>query len=306
MTHETFDVAIIGGSIAGLSAALTLGRSLRRVIVIDGETPCNSASSHSHNFITHDGSKPTDIVRQAKKQIAAYENVTFLKDLVVDAKFSNDCFHVVTQSGSVMRASRVLLCTGLTDKLPDIPGFQDCWGISVLHCPYCHGYEVKGKRTAVLANGEAAFNVTMLIRNWTEDIVLLTNGRSELRPEEKEILDGLGVTIYETKVASVLHESGHLSRILFSDDTVVEAAAMYASVPFVQQSNLAEILGCKLTPKGHIEVDALGRTTVAGVYAAGDNTAEHRAISVAAASGTVAGFTINFDHVVPQLKASVT
>lgn len=303
MTIEPFDVAIIGGSIAGLSAALTLGRSLRRVVVIDSETPCNRTSPFSHNFITHDGDTPAEIVRQARAQIAAYENVMFLKDLAVDAKYSGDFFQIVTQSGSVIRATRVLLCTGLTDQLPDIPGFQDCWGISILHCPYCHGYEVKGKRTAVLANGQAAFHVTMLIRNWTEDIVLLTNGRSELRPEEKEILDGLGVAVIEAEVSSVVQQEGKLSHIRFADGTVVEAAAMYASIPFAQQSNLAELLGCKFTPKGHIEVDALGRTTVSGVYAAGDNTAEHRAIAVAAAAGTVAGFTINADHVVPQLQS---
>ena len=302
MINQPFDVAIIGGSIAGLSAALTLGRSLRRVVVIDSETPCNRTSPFSHNFITHDGNTPAEIVRQARAQIAAYENVMFLKDLVVDAKPAGNFFDVVTQSGSVIRAARLLLCTGLTDQLPEIPGFKECWGVSVLHCPYCHGYEVKGKRTAVLANGQAAFHVTMLIRNWTEDIVLLTNGRSELLPEEKEILDGLGVAVIETEVSSVAHQDGMISSIRFADDSVVETVAMYASIPFAQQSNLAEILGCKMTPKGHIEVDALGRTTVLGVYAAGDNTAEHRAISVASASGTVAGFTINADHVLPTLK----
>ena len=302
MTIEPFDVAIIGGSIAGLSAALTLGRSLRRVVVIDSETPCNRTSPFSHNFITHDGDTPAEIVRQARAQIAAYENVMFLKDLAVDAKYGGDIFQVVTQSGSVIRATRVLLCTGLTDLLPDITGFQDCWGISILHCPYCHGYEVKGKRTAVLANGQAAFHVTMLIRNWTKDIVLLTNGRSELRPEEKEILDGLGVAVVETEVSSLAHQDGLISSIRFADDSVVETEAIYASVPFAQQSNLAEMLGCKMTAKGHVEVDALGRTTVPGVYAAGDNTAEHRAIAVASAAGTVAGFTINADHVVPQLQ----
>jgi thioredoxin reductase len=191
----------------------------------------------------------------------------------------------------------------LTDIFPEIPGFPDCWGISILHCPYCHGYEIRDIPTAVMANGEAAFHVAMLIYNWTPHITVLTNGVSQLRQQEMETLESLGIKIIETEIGSVTHRDGQLEMIEFVDGSQFPITAMYASVPFRQQSALAEKLGCKMTAKGHVEVDAQHRTSVEGVYAAGDNTAEHRAISVAAASGTVAGFTINFDHVIPELKS---
>ena len=299
---ETHDVIIIGGSIAGLSAALTLGRALRTVLVVDGCAPCNRTSPFSHNFITHDGNTPADIVASAKEQVMQYPTVSFCTDQVVDAKKENELFHVVTESGKVFHAKRLLLCTGLTDVMPDIPGFADCWGISILHCPYCHGYEIKGEPTAVMANGEAAFHVAMLIYNWTPHITVLTNGISQLRQQETEKLQELGVRIIEDEIESVLHNDGNLAAIRCKGGEELAIGAMYASIPFRQQSPLAENLGCKMTSKGHIEVDAQSRTSVEGIYAAGDSTAEHRAISVAAASGTVAGFTINFDHVIPQLK----
>lgn len=298
MAENLSDVIIVGGSIAGLSAALTLGRALRSVIVIDDCAPCNKTSPYSHNFITHDGSKPDDIVIAAKEQIAQYPTVSFVKDKVVDAKKHNDRFHVVTETGKVFHAHRVLLCTGLADMLPDIPGFSDCWGISILHCPYCHGYEIRDKKTAVLANGEAAFHVAMLVRNWTPEIVILTNGVSQLRPFEADKLRELGVAVIEKEIGSIKHKDGNLESVRFADGGELVVEAVYASIPFRQKSNLAEILGCKMTSKGHVEIDPVQRTSVEGVYAAGDNTAEHRAISVASASGTIAGFTINFDHVI--------
>jgi thioredoxin reductase len=306
MTQNDFDVIIVGGSVAGLSAALTLGRALRSVMVIDGCTPCNRTSPYSHNFITQDGSTPSDIIAKAKEQVLQYPTVSFFEDEVVDAKKENETFHVVTAAGKVFRARRLLLCTGLTDLMPDIDGFSDCWGVSILHCPYCHGYEIRDKPTAVMANGEAAFHVAMLIYNWTPHITVLTNGVSQLRQQEFEALQALGVSVVEKEIESVRHKDGNLEKIVFKDGTDFSVGAMYASIPFRQQSPLAENLGCKMTYKGHIEIDEQHRTSIPGVYAAGDNTAEHRAISVAAASGTIAGFTINFDHVIPELKNEVS
>src|SRR5690606_34355072 len=153
------------------------------------------------------------------------------------------------------KSHKILLCTGLKDILPEIEGFSNCWGISILHCPYCHGYEVKGDKTAILANGEAAFNNAMLIYNWTKDLTVLTNGVSQLRQEEAEELEKLGVRIIETEISQLAHVNGKLETIHFADQTNIEAAVMYATVPFEQQSNLGEKLGCQLTPKGHINVD---------------------------------------------------
>jgi thioredoxin reductase len=293
---KRFDVIIIGGSVAGLSAAMTLARSLRSVLVIDSSVPCNIQTPKSHNFITHDGKLPSDIIAAAKEEVLRYPTVTFVNDKVTNAMSNDDGFSVKTTSEEYL-ANRVLLATGLKDIKPDIPGFAECWGISILHCPYCHGYEVHGKETAILANGEAAYHLGVLINHWTPTITTLTNGISELRNEESEKLKERNIAINENEIDSFIHTDGNLESVRFKDGKLFPINVMYASIPFEQHSDLAEQLGCKMTSHGHIDIDDEQRTSIKGVYAAGDNTAQHRAISVAAASGTRAGFTINAEMV---------
>jgi thioredoxin reductase len=292
MPDKIYDVIIIGGSAAGLSAAMTLGRSLRNILIIDNSSPCNRQSPRSHNFITQDGRTPAEIVELAKEQVLKYTTTEFIQDKVTTAG-KNGVFHIETESGKQFRAQKILLCTGLTDITPEISGFSECWGISILHCPYCHGYEMKDETTAILANGQAAYNTGMLIHNWTKNLTILTNGVSELRHEEQVKLEELGINILENEISGIAHENGSLDKIIFKDGTHFVAKAMYASIPFRQQSDLAEMLGCQITEHGHIVVNDDQMTTIEGIYAAGDNTAQHRAISVASASGTKAGFAIN-------------
>lgn len=295
---ETFEVIIVGGSAAGLSAAMTLGRSLRNVLIIDSCSPCNTPSPRSHNFLTQDGKTPAEITALGKEQVLKYPTVSFLEDKATDASKENNLFLVETQSGKQFRSKKLLLATGLADIKPDLPGFSDCWGISILHCPYCHGYEAKGAVTAVIANGEAAYNTGVLLNNWTKNITMLTNGPSELRLEEKEKLEALNINIIESEITGIVHDHGHMQKIIFKDGTTFSTGVMYASIPFEQQSDLAEKLGCQIAQTGHIVIDDEQRTTVEGVYAAGDNTAQHRAISIAASAGTRAGFKINSDLLV--------
>ena len=146
---EFFDVIIIGGSYAGLSAALSLGRSGRSVLIIDSGEPCNSKTPHSHNFLTHDGSRPVMINRIAREQVVCYPTVYFMEGLATDVKESDIGFEVFTKKKQVFKTRKVLFATGVKDTIPITPGFEDCWGISILHCPYCHGYEVKNKRLGV-------------------------------------------------------------------------------------------------------------------------------------------------------------
>ncbi len=297
MQEQIYEVIIVGGSAAGLSAALTLGRSLRTVLIIDGNEPCNRQSPHSHNFMTQDGKTPTEIVALAKTQALKYPTVSFLEDKVMKTYKEDELFVAETGSGKKYRALKILLATGLTDIVPDVPGFSECWGVSVLHCPYCHGYEVRDEQTAILANGEAAYHTGMLIRNWTKNLTILTNGVSELRHEELEKLKQLGIAIVEKEISGISHRHGSMQQVDFKDGGAFRVSVMYASVPFRQQTDLAEQLGCQIGDHGHINIDPEQRTTVEGVYAAGDNTAQHRAISVASASGTRAGFTINAEFV---------
>lgn len=293
---KSFDVIIIGGSIAGLSAAMTLARSLRNILIIDKGTPCNMQTPHSHNFITQDGKTPSEIIEIAKMEVLKYPTVTYENGKAVNITTNDNGFTVETETDS-FDAGKVLLATGLIDKTPEIPGFSECWGISILHCPYCHGYEVREKKTAIFANGEAAYHLGMLINHWTKDITAVTNGISELRNEEAEKLKDLNISVIENEVEAFIHTNGRLEKIQFKDGTYFPVNVMYASVPFEQQSELAEILGCKITSHGHIDIDDEQRTSIKGIYAAGDCTAQHRAISVASASGTRAGFTINSEMI---------
>ena len=181
MIQQTnFEVIIVGGSYSGLSAAMSLGRSLRQVLVIDSGLPCNRQTPHSHNFITQDGEVPAVISAKAKLQVDFYKTVQFFNGLAIQAIKTNDGFEIKTDSGEAFTSKKVLFATGVKDLLPEIKGLAECWGISVLHCPYCHGYEVKTEKTAIIANGEMAFEYAKLISNWTKDLRLLTNGKSAL------------------------------------------------------------------------------------------------------------------------------
>ncbi len=153
-----FDVLIVGGSYAGLSAAMALGRSLRQVLVMDSGQPCNRFTPHAHNFITHDGKAPADIAQQARQDVARYNTVHFHEGLAVEGRKTASGFEVKTQAGELFFGKKLLFATGIKDHLPDIEGFEACWGISMIHCPYCHGYEFRGQKTGIWANGPRAFH----------------------------------------------------------------------------------------------------------------------------------------------------
>lgn len=200
MKQKNFDVIIVGGSYSGLSAAMSLGRSLRQVLVIDSGLPCNRQTPYSHNFITQDGEKPAVISAKAKLQVDLYKTVYFYNGLAVEAVKRDNGFEISTESGEVFSSRKVLFATGVKDLLPEIKGFEDCWGISVLHCPYCHGYEVRNEKTAIIANGEMAFEYAKLISNWTKDLRLCTNGKSTMTLEQIDALKKHGVSVFEDEI----------------------------------------------------------------------------------------------------------
>ena len=297
MTRNIFDTIIIGGSIAGLSAALTLARSLKNVAVFDTQNPCNVNVVKSFNFSTNDGRNPSEIVKNTKEEIAQYNSVEFFCDEVITVNSSDGIFNVETKSIGTFSAKSILIATGLRDILPEISGMQECWGKTVFSCPYCHGYEARNQKTAVYANGDAAHDLSILLTNWSKDLIILTDGESELADFQTAELEIRNIQIIQTKIDSLTQNNGELSQVNFIDGTTLSVPYMYASVPFDQKSNLAEQLGLAFTESGHIEVDPTFRTSLRNVYAAGDCTAQQRALSVASASGTTAGFTINQDFV---------
>ncbi|RNL87093.1 NAD(P)/FAD-dependent oxidoreductase [Sinomicrobium pectinilyticum] len=291
--RNQFEVIVIGGSYAGLSAAMALGRSLRKTLIIDSGKPCNRQTPYSHNFITLDGTPPAVIAEKAKEQVLQYDTVIYEKGLVTQVEKEGTGFTVKLDNGEFRTAQKVLFSTGVRDIMPPIPGFKECWGITVIHCPYCHGYEVRNARTGILAHGEKAFDFSKMIRHWTDDLTLFTNGEAGLTQEQRELLKKLHVEVVEKKISGLTHDTGMLKHIDFADGTDFVLDALYHHADYEQHCKAPEQLGCQLTEQGHIEVDFFGKTTIEGVFAAGDNTTPMRAVSVAVAAGTKAGAFIN-------------
>lgn len=294
MDSKNFEVIIIGGSYAGLSAAMALGRSLRKVLIIDSGRPCNHQTPHSHNFITQDGEKPAMIAQKAKKQVLKYDTVKFREDLAVGAQATETGFSITTQSGDVFLAKKLIIATGIKDTMPDIKGFSDCWGISVVHCPYCHGYELRGKKTGIIAHGKRVFHLASLVKNLSNDVTILTAGKvADLDAEQISKLKKHNINILETEIAEVEHEKGQIYNVVFKDGQKANFEALYAALPFTQHSDIPAALGCEMTEHGYIQVDMFQKTTVKGVFACGDNTNMMRSVANAVYSGNLTGAIVN-------------
>ncbi len=292
-TDNSFDVIIIGGSYAGLSAAMTLGRSLRKVLILDSGKPCNIQTPQAHNFITHDGETPASIAASALNQVLQYPTVSLKKDLAVKADKTENGFEIGTESNDVFFAKTLIFATGMKDIMPNIKGFAQCWGISVLHCPYCHGYEVKNEETGILANGEIAFEFAKMISHWTDKLTIYTNGKSLIVAEQMQKLQSKGIEIVEDEIAEFEHKAGYINKIVFANGNQRAVKAMYARPEMKQHCELPADLGCEYNEMGYIMVDDFQKTTVEGVYAAGDNANMFRALPIAIAAGTKAGAMIN-------------
>lgn len=293
--QQNFDVAIIGGSYAGLSAAMTLGRARRNVVIIDSGKPCNRQTPHSHNLITHDGRTPAEISALAREQVLAYPTVRMRAGLVTQVSGRDGAFIVATDDGQTMQAKKLIFTTGIRDIMPDIPGFAECWGISAIHCPYCHGYEYSDARTGVLMNGDIALEYLKMIRNWTADLTLYTNGPAAFDEAARAKMRAFGAKIVEQPIVSLDHEHGYLQTLHLADGTTHNITALYHRPAFVQHSSLPGELGCELNAQGFIKVDEAQKTTIAGIYAAGDNSGAFRGLSGAIAAGTVAGARLNHE-----------
>jgi thioredoxin reductase len=289
--NNTFDVIIVGGSYSGLAAGMALGRALKKVLIIDGGKPCNRQTPYSHNFITHDGDTPAEIAALANLQVRNYNTVKFFDGLATSGTKTENGFEISVASGETFTAKKLIFATGIRDIMPDIEGFAACWGISVLHCPYCHGYEIRHEKTGLLGNGEFVFDLAKLISNWANDLTIFTNGTSTLTVEQITKLEKNSIKIIEKEIEKLEHSNRHLKKIIFQDGTISKLTAIYAPTPFEQHCIIPESLGCELTEEGYIKIDSFQETTVKGVYACGDNAARMRTVANAVAMGTTAGMT---------------
>ena len=296
-TDKLFDVIIVGGSYAGLSSAMSLGRSLRNVLIIDSGKPCNRQTPHSHNFLTHDGKTPQEISRIAKEDVEQYPTVDFYEGEAVKGEKTDVGFIITTNTGEKFHSRKLILAAGIKDIMPDIKGFSESWGISVIHCPYCHGYEYRNEKTGIIANGDRAVHMASLINNLTKDLTILTSGPAEFDTEQKAKLEKHNISVIEKKVAEVEHQNGQISHIIFEDGRRMDFKAVYAAIPFIQNCDIAEQFGCMLTEHGYIQVDNMQKTNIPGVFACGDSTSMMRSVALAVSSGNLTGAMVNMELV---------
>ncbi|NIE59307.1 MULTISPECIES: NAD(P)/FAD-dependent oxidoreductase [unclassified Burkholderia] len=290
--HDHHEVIVIGGSFAGLSAAMQLARARRRVLVIDAGRPRNRFAAHAHGFFGQDGKPPAQIVDEAAAQLAAYPTVQRIAGDVRTAERDADGrFHVTLADGSRASADRLILATGIRDALPALPGLAERWGVSVLHCPYCHGYEVSGQRLGVLATHPLSVHQAILIPDWGPT-TWFTQGMVEANPEEAALLDARGVRIEPSPVVEILGDAPRIDALRLADGQVVPIDALFVGAHTAMASDLAQQLGCAFDdgPLGPVvRVDALKQTSVDGVFAAGDASTPMSNATFASASGVMAG-----------------
>ncbi|WP_027384959.1 NAD(P)/FAD-dependent oxidoreductase [Epilithonimonas caeni] len=293
--QDQFDVIIVGGSYAGLSAAMSLGRSLRKVLVIDSGKPCNEQTPYSHNFLTQDGKTPKEISKIAKEQVRDYDTLQFHDGLATEGKKTENGFEITTEKGEKFGAKKLIFATGIIDDVPKIKGFSECWGISLIHCPYCHGYEYKGKKTGIIANGERAFHISSLVNNLTDDLTILTRGKADFTEEQFQKLRQHNIDIIETEIDEIQHQNGNIETLILSDGKKLNFDAVYGAFLFKQHSDIPDSLGCEFTEHGHIKIDNKQNTTVPGVYACGDNSCAMRSVANAVYTGNLTGAMVNMD-----------
>ncbi|MCT8335167.1 NAD(P)/FAD-dependent oxidoreductase [Leptospira sp. 85282-16] len=290
---QKVEVTIIGGSFSGLSAALSLARSLRKIIVIDAERPCNKTTPASHNFITHDGESPGLIRSKALEDLKDYPNFKLELGEVVSVQKQGSGFLVKGNGFQEIQTDKIIFATGLKDILPEIPGFAESWGKSVIHCPYCHGYEFVGNKTGLWMNETGIYEHSKFLKHWSKELTVYTNGPIQFPKEEQGQLEKEGISIVTEIVKALVHVEGQISAIQLQTGQAIPIEALYTRLPMVQHSKLPEELGCKLLPSGHLEVSNFYETNVPGVYAVGDMASMFRSVAHAVHSGNIAGAMLN-------------
>jgi thioredoxin reductase len=289
-----YDVIIVGAGPAGLSAALMLGRSRRRVLVCDTGTPRNASARHIHGFLSRDGTPPRDLLRIAREQLRPYDTVELRDVEVTAAECRAGRFHATLGDGTAVDSRKLLIATGVVDNLPDIPGFQRLYGASVFHCPYCDGWEVRDQPLAIYGRGERGLGLSLELTGWSRDLVLCTDGPSEIAPEDLARLDRHGIRVREDRVVR-LEGDDRLERIVFATGEPLARVAVFFTTGQTQQSELARELGCLMNDKGTVWTGKYESTHLPGLYVAGDASRAVQWVVVAAAEGAEAAFAINTD-----------
>ena len=291
-----WECAVVGGGAAGLSAALVLGRARRRTVVIDADEQSNRASTVIGGLLGFDQRPPAELYAAGRRELTSYPSVEYRHGRIVSGRPIDNGFVLEPDDGEPILAKRVLLATGMQYCPPDLPGLAELWGTSVFQCPFCHGWEMRDKRLATMAAGEEAMHSALMLRGWSDDVVLLTDGRTDLSDADKTVRAAADVTIDDRRVVELLSESGRLSAIAFADGDRLARDGLLVEAPLRQRSPLAEQLGAACTPGplavDTISIDPIHRTETSGVFAAGDVCTEQPYVAGAIAAGSKAAMII--------------
>ncbi|MBW4850629.1 NAD(P)/FAD-dependent oxidoreductase [Bacillus safensis] len=285
------DCAIIGGGPAGLNAALVVGRGRKQVIVFDDELPRNRVTQESHGFITNDGMTPFEIRQAGEADLQKYPNIQIKRSRINDIQKREEFFTLLTHEGDIFEAKKIILATGLQDILPEIEGIHDVYGKTLFSCPFCDGWELKDKALALIAENQRALHMAKLISNWTKDLIVFTNGHG-LAEEDKSLLTEHSIQVIDVPIVSIDHDNGELRSLQLANGETVKREGGFVASEFKQSAPFAEKLGCQMTKNAGIETDILGRTTVSGVFACGDNLGGPAQLVLAAAAGSQAGMGV--------------
>jgi len=307
---DSYDVAIVGGGPAGLSGAVTLGRARRSVVVVDGREPRNAPATGIHGFLTRDGMPPQDFLATGREEARHY-GATFVDSLVVGASGgAGEGFVLELAGGGGLRARRLLITTGLVDALPDVPGVRELWGGDVVHCPYCHGWEIRGRPIGVLGSSPMAVHQGLLFSQWSDDVILFTHTAPPLEDEQRAELAAGGVVVIDAKVESLeIDGGGRLAGVRLADGDLVPRGAVAVAPRFVARSELAASLGVEVAdhPMGvgsHLAtIDPTGRTAVPGVWVAGNVADLFAQVVSSAAAGVMAAAAVNYDLILADVRA---
>ncbi|MER6576385.1 NAD(P)/FAD-dependent oxidoreductase [Nonomuraea sp. NPDC001023] len=295
-----YDVVVVGAGAAGLSAALLLGRARRKVAVVDAGAPRNAPAAHMHGFLSRDGLPPATLLELGRAEIDRY-GVRLLWGRVEEVEPG---FAVRLEGGPVLGARRLLVATGLYDELPAIPGVRERWGKDVLHCPYCHGHEVGDQPLGVLGTHPGAVHQALLLRQWSDDVVLLTH-TLDLTPQDRDRLEARGVRIVEGPIDHLVVEDGRLRGVELTDGRVLPRAAVFLFPRMVPQDQVLTRLGCDKDDAGWVVTDRTGRTSVPGVWAAGNVVDPRAQVVTAAGTGSAAASAVNADLVDEEVRDAV-